>query len=80
MKTSGEEQLSRVTEDPDLREEFRADPEGAASRRGIELSEEERESLRELDTGGSDEQLAERVSKRVTAFSDVRLKRRIRPL
>ena len=80
MATSGDELLSRLTEDPDFREEFRADPEGAVSKRGIELSEEEREALGRLDTSGSDKELAERVSKRMSSWSDRRLKRAIRPL
>jgi hypothetical protein len=79
MATSGDELLSRLTEDPEFREEFRADPEAAAAKRGIELSDDERDALRELDTSGSDEELTERVSRRLT-WSDLRLKQRIRPL
>ena len=41
MATANEELLSRLTEDPDFREEFRADPADAVSRRGFELSDEE---------------------------------------
>jgi hypothetical protein len=68
MAPASEELLSRLTEDPDFREEFRADPEAAAAKRGIELSDEEREALRKLDVSGSDEELTERVSKRLSLW------------
>jgi hypothetical protein len=80
MATPGDELLSRLTEDPDFRDEFRADPVGAATSRGIELSQEQREALRGIETDGTGEELAERVSKRVAAWSDARLKRAIGPL
>lgn len=61
-----------------VRDELRSDPGAALSSRGGELSDAQQEELRELDTSGSDEELAERVSKRL--MSDVRLKRRIRAI
>src|SRR3954447_27027552 len=70
--------LSRLAEDPGFREELRADPDGALERRGVEMSEEQRRGLHELDLGGSDEQLAERISKYNRSFSDLRLKRAVR--
>jgi len=73
------ELLSRLAEDPDFRSELRADPVAALSRRGVELSDEQRASLRDIDLDVPDEQLAERISK-FHFFSDVRLKRRIQPL
>jgi hypothetical protein len=65
---ASEQLLSRLTEDPDFREEFRADPEGAAAKRGIELSGDQRQALRGLDTGASDQELVERVSRRLSIW------------
>src|SRR4051812_50230878 len=80
MTDDQQELLSRLAEDPEFRSDLRQDPEGALARRGVELSEEQRANLRELDLNVPDEQLAERVSKRVAAFSGRRAKRRIRGL
>ncbi len=54
----------RFMNDAAFREEMRQDPEGAAERSGLQLDEEDRQSLRSMDWGGSDEALQERVSKR----------------
>ena len=80
--TEQHELLSRLAEDPDFRAELRTDPEGALTRRGVELSDERRAKLREMDLREvPDEELAERVSKFFTAkWSDRRLKRRVRQL
>jgi len=79
MTAEPQELLSRLAEDPDFRAELRADPAAALSRRGVELSDEQRATLREIDLDVPDEQLAERISRAAT-WSDVRLKRRIRRL
>lgn len=50
------------TNDPAFRGRFRADPEGALADAGIELTAEERDALRSLDLGGSDEALADRIN------------------
>jgi len=49
-----------------FREQMRQDPEGAAERSGLPLDDEDKQALRSMDWGGSDEELNERVSK---AFS-----------
>jgi len=53
----------RFMNDTGFREQMRQDPEGAAEREGYQLDEEDRQSLRSMDWGASDEQLNERVSK-----------------
>jgi hypothetical protein len=55
----------RFMNDADFREQMRQDPEGAAARSGYELDEEDRQALRSVDWSVSDEELKERVSKRV---------------
>jgi len=57
----------RFMNDADFREEMRQDPEGAAERSGLELDNEDRQSLKSMDWNQSDEQLKERVSKRYSA-------------
>ena len=62
------EQLTdRFINDPEFREQMRLDPEGTAEvfghSYGVQLSEEERQGLRNLDWSLPDEQLTERVSK-----------------
>ena len=54
----------RFMNDADFREEMRQDPEGAAERSGYQLDEDDRQALRSIDWGGSDEELNDRVSKR----------------
>lgn len=53
----------RFVNDPEFRERMRQDPEAAAEREGLALDEEDRQALRSVDWGGSDEELKERVSK-----------------
>ena len=53
----------RFMNDAQFREEMRQDPEGAAERSGYELDEEDKQALKSIDWGGSDEELKERVSK-----------------
>jgi hypothetical protein len=53
MAASGDELLSRPTDAPVFREEFRADAEARAARRMIEFSQEEREALRRIDAGSA---------------------------
>ena len=55
----------RFMEDAAFREEMRQDPEGAAERSGFALDDEDRQALRSVDWSGSDEELQERVSKRI---------------
>jgi hypothetical protein len=55
----------RFMNDAQFREEMKQDPEGAAERSGLQLDEEDKQALRSIDWSGSDEELNERVSKRV---------------
>jgi hypothetical protein len=58
----------RFMNDAGFREEMKQDPEGAAQRSGFALDEEDRQALKSVDWSGSDEQLKERVSKRVARW------------
>ena len=51
--------------DADFREQMRQDPEGAAERSGLQLDDEDKQALKSMDWSGSDEELKERVSKRI---------------
>jgi hypothetical protein len=55
----------KFMEDPQFREQMKQDPEGAAERSGLQLDDEDRQALRSMDWSGSDEELKERVSKRI---------------
>ena len=55
----------RFTNDADFREQMKQDPEGAAERSGYALDEEDKQALKSVDWSGTDEQLMERVSKRI---------------
>jgi hypothetical protein len=55
----------RFMNDAQFREEMKQDPEGAAERSGFQLDDEDKQALRSIDWSGSDEELKERVSKRV---------------
>ena len=55
----------RFMNDADFREQMKQDPEGAAEREGLALDEEDKQALRSVDWSGSDEELKERVSKRM---------------
>jgi hypothetical protein len=50
--------------DPEFREQMRQDPEGTVQRHGLELDEDDRQTLHSIDWNLPDEQLNERVSKR----------------
>jgi len=80
MTAEPQQLLSRLAEDPDFRAELRADPVAALLQRGVELTDEQRATLREADLDVPDEQLAERISKARLTWSDVRLKRRVQAL
>ena len=58
----------RFMNDADFREQMQQDPEGAAERSGYALDEEDRQALRSVDWSGSDEELKERVSKRLARW------------
>lgn len=64
---SNKEAMGQLTDrfmnDAAFRDEMRQDPEGAASRSGYALDDEDRQALKSIDWGGSDEELKERVSK-----------------
>ncbi len=63
------EQLTdRFINDREFREQMRLDPVGTAERFGMQLTEEERQSLRNLDWSLPGEQLQERASKYKAAF------------
>ena len=53
----------RFMNDAEFREEMSRDPEGAAESSGYRLDDEDRQALRSVDWGGSDQELNERVSK-----------------
>jgi hypothetical protein len=64
---SNQEAMSQLADrfmnDSDFREQMRQDPEVAAERSGLQLDEEDKQALKSIDWGGSDEELKERVSK-----------------
>ena len=68
---SNQEAMQQLTDrfmnDADFREEMRQDPEGAAERSGYALDDEDRQALKSVDWGGSDEALKERASKMMSA-------------
>ena len=51
--------------DAEFREQMKQDPEGTAERSGLQLDEEDTQALRSIDWSGTDEELKERVSKRI---------------
>ena len=55
--------MDRYTNDSTFRAEMKQDPEGAISRGGFDLTEQEKEAVRNIDWSQPDEQLTERVSK-----------------
>jgi hypothetical protein len=55
--------LERWTEDESFRKDLRSDPEGAASKIGADLSDEQREFLRSVDWTLSDEELEALLNK-----------------
>jgi hypothetical protein len=62
--TSMLEQANRYLNDPQFEERMRQDPEGTAESTGLELDEEDLQSIRDWDMSSSgDEQLKERTSK-----------------
>jgi hypothetical protein len=58
----------RFVNDAEFREQMRQDPEETARRSGLNLDEEDRQALRSIGWGGSDEDLKERVSKYKTRW------------
>jgi hypothetical protein len=66
---SNQEAMQQLTDrfmnDANFREEMRQDPEGAAERSGLSLDDEDKQALLSIDWSGSDEELKERVSKRM---------------
>ena len=58
-----QELTDRFMNDASFREEMKQDPEGAAERSGLPLDEEDKQALKGIDWGGSNEELKERVSK-----------------
>jgi hypothetical protein len=55
--------IDRWMNEPEFRDEMRADPEGTVRRTGVELDEDEWQALRSMDWTASDEELQARVSK-----------------
>ena len=55
----------RFMNDAEFREQMKQDPEGTAERSGLQLDEEDTQALRSIDWSGTDEELKERVSKRI---------------
>ena len=64
--TSMLELADRYLNDPKFKDRMRKDPEGTAQSTGLELDDEDRQSIRDWDMSSSgDEQLKERISKGV---------------
>jgi hypothetical protein len=64
--TSMLELADRYLNDPHFKERMRQDPEGTAERTGLELDDEDLQSIRSWDMSSSgDEQLKDRISKGV---------------
>ena len=62
--TSMLELANRYLNDPQFKEQMRQDPERTAQSTGLELDDEDRQSIRSWDMSSSgDEQLKERISK-----------------
>jgi len=58
------ELADRYLNDPQFKEQMRQDPEATAESTGLELDDEDRQSIRDWDMSSSgDEQLKERISK-----------------
>ena len=64
---SNQEAMQQLTDrfmnHPEFREQMRQDPEGTAERSGLQLDEEDRQALRNIDWTQPDEELKPRVSK-----------------
>jgi hypothetical protein len=60
-----QELTDKFMNDAAFRDEMKRDPEGAAERSGLPLDDEDKQALKSIDWGGSDEELHERVSKMV---------------
>ena len=54
--------------DPEFMEQMKQDPEGTADSTGLQLDEEDKQALRSIDWGQSDQRLQERVSKAYRKF------------
>ena len=62
--TSMLELADRYLNNPQFKEQMRQDPEATAESTGLELDDEDRQSIRDWDMSSSgDEQLKERISK-----------------
>jgi hypothetical protein len=55
--------MELLISDGELRRQFREDPDAAIRRSGLTLDDEDREMLQQTETGGSGEQLRQRISK-----------------
>lgn len=55
--------LDRWTNEPGFKDAFLANPHGTIVSHGISLTAEEEEAVKRMDWAGSDEELAQRVSK-----------------
>lgn len=64
---SNQEAMQQLTDrfmnDIDFREQMRQDPEGTAKHSGLQLDEEDYQTLKSIDWNVSNEQLQSRVSK-----------------
>lgn len=58
----------KFVNDPEFREQMKQDPEGTADSTGLQLDEEDKQALRSIDWGQSDQRLQERVSKAYRKF------------
>jgi hypothetical protein len=55
--------IDRWTNEPGFQDEFKKDPHGTIVSHGIVLTPEEEASVKQMDWAGTDEELAQRVSK-----------------
>jgi hypothetical protein len=57
--------MDRVTSDPSFKQQLRQDPDGTIRSGGFDLTEEESTAVRGMDWALPDDQLQDRISKRV---------------
>lgn len=67
MSSDGMKKLmDRIVSDPNFKQQLRTDPDGAIQRGGFDLTEEEHTAVSGVDWTLPDDQLQERLSKRIS--------------
>lgn len=73
MSSDGMKKLmDRIVSDPAFKQQLRMDPDGAIQHGGFDLTEEERTAVSGVDWTLPDDQLQERLSKRISPNMHVR--------